>query len=150
MTTADAETFDARGTTDAIEHGDGFQPKFDADGLIGAIVIDRSSGDVLMFAYMNAESLRLTLATGEAHFWSRSRGKLWKKGEDSGNVLAVKDIRTDCDQDTLLLIADIAGEGVACHTGARSCFYRQLRLEPDRHSVRLIDIAAHSTAGNAD
>lgn len=86
------------------------------------------SGDVLMLAHMNAEALRLTVESGEAHFWSRSRSALWKKGETSGHVLRVADIRIDCDQDAVWLIVDPAGP--ACHTGERSCFYR--RIDGDR------------------
>src|SRR6185436_12698242 len=86
------------------------------------------TGDVLMFAWMNAEALAATLETRIAHFWSRSRGKLWKKGEDSGNTLSVVEARVDCDQDVLWLKVNVAGAGGACHTGARSCFYRTLPL----------------------
>jgi phosphoribosyl-AMP cyclohydrolase len=103
-----------------------FQPRFDADGLIGAIVTDASDGTVLMFAYMNAEALRLTQETGFAHFWSRSRKALWKKGETSGETLKVMEILTDCDQDILQVKAEPQGRGAACHTGRRSCFYRRV------------------------
>jgi phosphoribosyl-AMP cyclohydrolase len=96
--------------------------------LITAVATDRVSGDVLMLAHMNAEALRLTVESGEAHFWSRSRSALWKKGETSGHVLRVADIRIDCDQDAVWLIVDPAGP--ACHTGERSCFYR--RIDGDR------------------
>jgi phosphoribosyl-AMP cyclohydrolase len=99
-------------------------PKFDDAGLITAVVTDRASGEVLMVAHMDAEALAATIATREAHFWSRSRKMLWKKGETSGNILRVVDIRIDCDQDAVWLIVDPAGP--ACHTGARSCFYRQI------------------------
>ena len=95
--------------------------KFDSAGLIPAIVQDAASGEVLMVAWMNAESLRRTLETGEAHYWSRSRKKLWRKGEESGNVQRLCEIRTDCDKDTLLLRIVQVG-GAACHTGYRSCF----------------------------
>lgn len=108
-----------------LEEGSVFTPRFDEAGLIGAIVTDALDGGVLMFAYMNAEALRLTLETGEAHFWSRSRKSLWRKGETSGNRLLVKEIRTDCDQDVLWIAADLSGEA-ACHTGRRSCFYRRV------------------------
>jgi phosphoribosyl-AMP cyclohydrolase len=101
-----------------------FEPKFDASGLLSAIVQDAKTGEVLMFAFMDAEALAATRATGFAHFHSRSRGRLWKKGESSGNVLAVTDILVDCDQDALVLKVEPAGP--ACHTGARSCFYRRL------------------------
>ena len=103
-----------------------FQPRFDSDGLIPAIVTDAGDGTVLMFAHMNAEALKLTLDTGFAHFWSRSRGKLWKKGETSGELLAVSEVLTDCDQDVLQVKAVQQGRGAACHTGRRSCFYRRI------------------------
>jgi phosphoribosyl-ATP pyrophosphohydrolase/phosphoribosyl-AMP cyclohydrolase len=93
---------------------------FDANGLVPVVVQDRESGDVLMVAHADAEALRLTAETGFAHFWSRSRKALWKKGETSGHVLHVRDARVDCDRDTLLLVVDPAGP--ACHTGTRTCF----------------------------
>ena len=110
--------------SDARESGLALDPKYDANGLVTAVVTDRASGAVLMVAHMNAEALAATRASGEATFWSRSRGRLWKKGETSGNVLRVAEIRIDCDQDALWLIADPAGP--ACHTVALSCFYRRL------------------------
>jgi phosphoribosyl-AMP cyclohydrolase len=125
---APSELFAARGTPGEVEISLRFQPKFDSDGLIPAIVTDAGSGEVLMFAWMNAEALAATLETRTAHFWSRSRAKLWKKGEDSGNTLTVVEARTDCDQDVLWLKVNVQGAGVACHTGARSCFYRALSL----------------------
>ena len=104
------------------ETGTRLDPKFDANGLISAVASDRATGEVLMLAHMNREALDSTIATGEAHFWSRSRGALWRKGETSGNVLRVVELRIDCDQDAVWLIVDPAGP--ACHTGERSCFYR--------------------------
>lgn len=101
-----------------------FDPRYDSAGLITAIVTDATSGELLMVAHMNAEAFAATRATGEAHFWSRRRRALWRKGETSGNVLRVREIRLDCDQDAVQLIIDPAGP--ACHTGARSCFYRRL------------------------
>ncbi|EZP56711.1 MULTISPECIES: phosphoribosyl-AMP cyclohydrolase [Sphingomonas] len=98
-------------------------PKYDAAGLVTAVVTDRG-GALLMVAHMNAEALAATQASGEATFWSRSRARLWKKGETSGNVLRVVEMRIDCDQDALWIIADPAGP--ACHTGATSCFYRRI------------------------
>jgi phosphoribosyl-AMP cyclohydrolase len=98
--------------------------KFDDRGLIPAIVQDNSTGEVLMFAWMNAESLRRTQESGQAWFWSRSRQELWHKGATSGNTLTVHEIRKDCDGDVLLLKVDPAGP--TCHTGERSCFYREL------------------------
>jgi phosphoribosyl-AMP cyclohydrolase len=120
--------FAERGAPAEIECGLGFQPRFDSDGLMPAIVTDAASGEVLMFAWMNAEAIALTLQTRIGHFWSRSRRKLWKKGEESGNLLHVTEVRTDCDQDVLWLRVSVGGDGVACHTGARSCFYRSLPL----------------------
>lgn len=103
-----------------------FEPRFDSAGLIPAIVTDAGDGTVLMFAYMNAQSLKLTQETGYAHFWSRSRQSLWKKGETSGELLKVVEILTDCDQDVIQVKAEPQGKGVSCHTGRRSCFYRRL------------------------
>jgi len=120
--------FRKRGTSEEIEAGLGFAPKFDADGLIPAIVTDAETGDVVMFAWMNAEALSLTIETGIAHFWTRSRKKIWKKGEESGNTLAVREMRVDCDQDVVWLRVQVGGHGAACHTGQRSCFYRSVRL----------------------
>ena len=110
--------------TDDREHGAVLDPKWDANGLITGVVTDAGSGELLMVAHLNAEALRLTLETGEAHFWSRSRGRLWKKGETSGNVLRVIEVRIDCDQDALWLKVEAAGP--ACHTGERTCFYRRV------------------------
>ena len=110
--------------SDSIENGSTFTPKFDSNGLIGAIVQDHASGEVLMFAFMNAEALAQTRVTGLAHFWSRSRQAQWQKGESSGNVLRVEAILVDCDQDALVL--KVRPAGPACHPGERSCFYREL------------------------
>lgn len=98
--------------------------KFDERGLITAVVQHATTKEVLMVAWMNAESLQLTRTTGQAHFWSRSRGKLWHKGGTSGHIQRVREIRIDCDGDTLLLLVDPAGP--ACHTGEKSCFYQEL------------------------
>lgn len=108
-----------------------FTPRFDAHGLLSAVVVDTRSEQVLMVAFMDAEALEATRRTGLAHFHSRSRGRLWQKGENSGNMLAVEDILVDCDQDALVLRCRPAGP--TCHTGATSCFYRRLHgenLEP--------------------
>ena len=118
--------FPARTTHTDIELGKTLQPKFDADGLIPCIAQDVRTGEVVMFAFMNAESLAHTLTTGKATYWSRSRKKLWLKGEESGNVQLVKELRTDCDQDVLLIKVEQAGVGAACHNGYESCFYRRL------------------------
>lgn len=118
-----------------LEEGTAFTPKFDADGLVTAVVADARDGALLMVAHMNAEALSLTLQTGTAHYWSRSRGKLWKKGETSGNLQTVVELRTDCDQDAVLLKVEVAGHDATCHTGRRSCFYRTVML--DNGVVRL-------------
>jgi phosphoribosyl-AMP cyclohydrolase len=110
-----------------IEEGLAFTPKFDANGLISAVVTDAKSGDVLMVAHMNEEALRKTIASREAWYYSRSRKTLWKKGETSGHVQRVVELRVDCDQDALLLKIEQQGGG-ACHTGRRSCFYRAVPL----------------------
>jgi phosphoribosyl-AMP cyclohydrolase len=114
-----------------------FLPKLGPDGLIPAIVTDAKSGNVLMFAHMNEEALRATIASGVAHFWSRSRAKLWKKGEESGNIHNVREVRTDCDQDVLWLFVDVAGNGFACHTGETSCFYRRVISDDAAHGMVL-------------
>jgi phosphoribosyl-AMP cyclohydrolase len=114
-----------------IERGFRFQPQFDAAGLIPAIVSQAGTGEVLMFAFMTAEALALSLRTGEAHFWSRSRQRIWRKGEESANVLSILAMHTDCDQDTLWLEVTVGGSGVACHTMERSCFYRSVPLGGD-------------------
>lgn len=119
-----SDLFPPRGAHEEIEEGLAFAPKFDRDGLIGAIVTDAETGVVLMFAHMNAEALIATTTSGFAHFWSRSRGTLWRKGETSGHEMAVEEIRVDCDQDALWLKVRVAGTGAACHTGRKSCFYR--------------------------
>jgi phosphoribosyl-AMP cyclohydrolase len=126
--TQGSELFRARGSAADVERGDRFQPKFNADGLLPAIVSDAATGEVLMFAWMNADALAATIERGVAVFYSRSRGKLWMKGEESGNLLRVADLRTDCDQDVVALRVHVEGNGVACHTGARSCFYRSVQL----------------------
>ena len=108
-----------------IEQGTTFAPKFDSNGLLSAVVVDANTREILMLAFMDQAALDKTLETGLAHFHSRSRGRLWMKGESSGNVLTVEEIRVDCDQDALILIARPAGP--ACHTGEASCFYRRLK-----------------------
>ena len=110
-----------------IEEGLAFTPKFDRDGLVTAVVTDAASGEVLMVAHMNADAIAKTVATGEAWYYSRSRRKLWKKGEESGHVQRVIEVRTDCDQDAVVLKVEQQGGG-ACHTGRRSCFYRAVPL----------------------
>jgi phosphoribosyl-AMP cyclohydrolase len=107
-----------------LEHGSAVTPRFDANGLIACVATHAQTGEVLMLAWMNAEALRLTLDTGQAHYFSRSRQALWKKGETSGQVQIVRELRIDCDQDAVWIKVEPQGDGGACHTGARSCFYR--------------------------
>ena len=128
MAGTSAPPFAQRGTPAEIEAGRTFMPKFDAAGLIPAVATDADTGDVLMFAWMNAEALQRTLEKSEAHFFSRSRGRLWRKGEESGNTMRVTEVRTDCDQDAIWLRVRLQGKGAACHTGQYSCFYRRVPL----------------------
>jgi len=120
-------SFAAREGVD-IEEGEVFAPKFGKGGVLPVVVTDVHSGEVLMLAYMNTLALARTIETGEAHYWSRSRGKLWRKGETSGNTQEVVEVRTDCDQDAIWLKVRMHGSGGCCHTGRRSCFYRAVPL----------------------
>jgi phosphoribosyl-AMP cyclohydrolase len=120
----------------ALEESAELSPRFDAAGLITAVVTDAGDGSVLMLAHMNDQALRLTIETGIAHYWSRSRDSLWKKGETSGNLQTVEEIRVDCDQDAVLLKVRVAGAEATCHTGRRSCFYRKVLAENGQ--VRLV------------
>ena len=119
--------FPQRGSTEEVEEGRAFAPKFDADGLVTCVVTDAQSGDVLMVAHMNAQALQQTIATGEAYYFSRSRQSLWRKGESSGHRQCVVEMRIDCDQDAVWIKVEQEGAG-ACHTGRRSCFYRAVPL----------------------
>ena len=123
--TAEQPLFPPRGDRTQIEEGDQFTPGFSARGLINAVAVDATTGEVLMVACMNAEALARTMETGEAVYYSRSRDKLWHKGEQSGHVQKVRQILTDCDQDVLVLKVDQVG-GACCHVGYRSCFYREV------------------------
>ena len=121
-----------------IETGTRFTPRFDEHGLVTCVVTDSRDGTVLMVAYMNADAIGRTIESGEAWFWSRSRKALWRKGETSGNTLRAEELLVDCDQDALLLKVSVGGDGVACHTGRRSCFYRSHPLrQPDADLVFL-------------
>ena len=126
--------FQPRGTKEQIENGTELMPKFDQNGLIPAIAVDHQSNEILMVAYMNAESLAKTLALNEAVYWSRSRNELWHKGATSGQIQTVQEIWIDCDQDCLILKVVQAGDG-ACHTGHRSCFYRKLINTPSHFQL---------------
>ncbi len=119
-----SEDFPTLAAKDELEQGAILAPRFDASGLIAAVATHADTGEVLMLAWMNAEALRRTLDTGEAHYFSRSRQALWKKGETSGQVQQVTEVRVDCDQDAVWLKVRPQGDGGACHTGQRSCFYR--------------------------
>ena len=110
--------------TNDREQGSTLDPKYDSNGLVTAVATHFETGKLLMLAHMNADALAKTIESGEAWFWSRSRGRLWKKGESSGHVLSVCEMRVDCDQDAIWLIVDPAGP--ACHTGEASCFYRRV------------------------
>lgn len=120
-----------------LEEGGAFAPRFDAAGLIVCVTVEASTNEPLMLAYMNAESLRLTLETGVAHYWSRSRNELWRKGDTSGQTQRVVEMRVDCDQDAILLRVEAGGDGGACHTGRKSCFYRA--VEPSTGALKFID-----------
>ncbi|KQS63299.1 phosphoribosyl-AMP cyclohydrolase [Rhizobium sp. Leaf371] len=111
-----------------VEEGVVFTPRFDGHGLVTAVVTDAADGMLLMVAHMNAEALALTVETGIAHYYSRSRKALWKKGETSGNLQTVIELRTDCDQDAVWLRVKVAGHDATCHTGRRSCFYRSVDI----------------------
>jgi phosphoribosyl-AMP cyclohydrolase len=117
-----------------------FLPKYDANGLITAIAQDAVTNTILMVAHMNAEALALTLSTGIAHYWSRSRASLWKKGETSGNFQRVLEMRVDCDQDVILLKVKVKGDGTSCHTGRESCFYRVVVRDDGKHHLSFITI----------
>ena len=133
---AEQSIFAQRSSTEAVEEGLAFAPKFDADGLVTCVATDAKTGDVLMVAHMNAEALARTIESGEAWYFSRSRRALWRKGESSGHVQRVTEMRVDCDQDAVLIKVEQAGPG-ACHTGRRSCFYRAVPLgkAPDKSLV---------------
>jgi phosphoribosyl-AMP cyclohydrolase len=124
---ADPAVFAARGSTQEVEEGRALAPKFDGDGLLTCVATDMRTGDVLMVAHMNAEALRRTIASGEAWYYSRSRQTLWRKGESSGHVQRVVEMRVDCDQDAVWIKVAQDGPG-ACHTGRRSCFYRAVPI----------------------
>ena len=124
---SDGYEFSERGSTRQIEEGAQLAPKFDADGLLTCVATDAASGELLMVAHMNAEAFARTIESGEAWYFSRSRQKLWRKGESSGHGQRVVEMRVDCDQDAVWIKVEQAGPG-ACHTGRRSCFYRAVPL----------------------
>ncbi|WP_131194793.1 phosphoribosyl-AMP cyclohydrolase [Lichenihabitans psoromatis] len=132
--------FDAPGDKASLEEGTGFTPRFDAAGLITCVTTEHGTGTVLMVAHMNAEALSRTLQTGIVHYWSRSRNELWRKGDTSGQTQTLVTMRTDCDQDALLLIVEVGGDGHCCHTGRHSCFYRDVSFGPSAADVRLAPV----------
>jgi phosphoribosyl-AMP cyclohydrolase len=119
------------GDNAALEEGLELRPRFDRDGLLTTVAVDAATGDVLMVAHMNEESLARTIETGEAWYWSRSRQALWHKGETSGQIQRIVEIRVDCDQDALLLRVEVGGDGGCCHTGRPSCFYRRIERDEE-------------------
>jgi phosphoribosyl-AMP cyclohydrolase len=118
-----------------------FAPLFGSDGLVTAVVTDVADGELLMVAHMNPEALALTIETGVAHYYSRSRQKIWKKGETSGNLQTVSEMRTDCDQDAIWLKVSVAGHEATCHTGRRSCFYRVVGNQDGAATLKIVDEA---------
>ena len=126
MNPSPSTLFPSPGSKAELEEGTVLSPRFGADGLITCITTDVATGEILMVAHMNAEALARTIETGEAWYWSRSRGELWHKGQTSGEIQASSEMRVDCDQDALLLKVQVAGDGGCCHTGRRSCFYRKV------------------------
>lgn len=138
-----AFVFDAPSDKKTLEEGLSFTPKFDDHGLVTAVVTDARDGELLMVAHMNAEAIALTLETGIGHYFSRSRGKIWKKGESSGNLQTVKEVRVDCDQDAIWLKVEVAGHDATCHTGRRSCFYRTAQAVDGKASLTIADDHRH-------
>jgi len=136
MSATSSNSFPAPGSKAGLEEGTVLSPRLGADGLITCVTTDFATGEILMVAHMNAESLARTIETGEAWYWSRSRGELWHKGATSGQIQTVKEMRVDCDQDALLLKVQVAGDGGCCHTGRRSCFYR--KVETSGSEPRLV------------
>ncbi|PZQ46793.1 MAG: phosphoribosyl-AMP cyclohydrolase [Micavibrio aeruginosavorus] len=127
--------------TSATDETKVLSPNYNKDGLIAAIAQDLLTREILMLAWMNEEALQKTLQTGEAHYWSRSRGQLWHKGATSGSIQRVKEIRIDCDQDAVVLLVEQTGEG-ACHTGRPSCFYRKIDKANEEQPTALIFLDA--------
>ena len=120
-----------------VEEGAVLMPRFGPDGLVTCVATDADTGEVLMVAHMNADALAKTIETGEAWYWSRSRGELWHKGATSGQIQSVEEMRIDCDQDAVWIKVRVAGDGGCCHTGRRSCFYRRVLAPGDGEPTRL-------------
>jgi phosphoribosyl-AMP cyclohydrolase len=132
-----SSVFQGRTSIEQVEEGQALAPKFDAQGLIACVTTDAQTGEVLMLGYMNAEALQKTMATREAHYWSRSRQLLWHKGASSGLVQEVVEMRVDDDQDAIWLRVRVAGNGASCHVGYRSCFYRA--VEGNDGALRFVE-----------
>ena len=129
--------FGNRKSVEEVEEGNELQPKFDSQGLIPAITVEYSSNEILMHGYMNEEALRLSIETKKAHYWSRSRKSIWKKGEVSGLYQTIKQIKIDDDQDCIILFVHLEGLQASCHVGYKSCFYREISKENDHFSDKL-------------
>ena len=129
--------FGNRKSVEEVEEGNELQPKFDSQGLIPAITVEYSSNEILMHGYMNEEALRLSIETKKAHYWSRSRKSIWKKGEISGLYQTIKQIKIDDDQDCIILFVDLEGLQASCHVGYKSCFYREISKKNDNFSGEL-------------
>ncbi|MAT32544.1 MAG: phosphoribosyl-AMP cyclohydrolase [Rickettsiales bacterium] len=129
--------FGNRKSVEEVEEGNELQPKFDNQGLIPAITVEYNSNEILMHGYMNEEALRLSIETKKAHYWSRSRKSIWKKGEVSGLYQTIKQIKIDDDQDCIILFVDLEGLQASCHVGYKSCFYREISKKNDNFSGEL-------------
>ncbi|MFL2675984.1 MAG: phosphoribosyl-AMP cyclohydrolase [Alphaproteobacteria bacterium] len=129
--------FGNRKSVEEVEEGNELQPKFDNQGLIPAITVEYNSNEILMHGYMNEEALRLSIETKKAHYWSRSRKSIWKKGEVSGLYQTIKQIKIDDDQDCIILFVDLEGLQASCHVGYKSCFYREISKKNDNFSGKL-------------
>ena len=129
--------FGNRKSVEEVEEGNELQPKFDIQGLIPAITVEYNSNEILMHGYMNEEALRLSIETKKAHYWSRSRKSIWKKGEVSGLYQTIKQIKIDDDQDCIILFVDLEGLQASCHVGYKSCFYREISKKNDNFSGKL-------------
>ena len=129
--------FGNRKSVEEVEEGNELQPKFDNQGLIPAITVEYNSNEILMHGYMNEEALRLSIETKKAHYWSRSRNSIWKKGEISGLYQTIKQIKIDDDQDCIILFVDLEGLQASCHVGYKSCFYREISKKNDNFSGKL-------------
>lgn len=142
MTPSDSDArFPSPASAAEVEEGRRLSPKFDRDGLVTAVVVEAATRELLMVAHMNAEALERSITSGVAHYWSRSRKTLWKKGETSGQIQRIVEMRVDCDQDAIMLAVEVGGDGGCCHTGRKSCFYRAIPLGDAKAALRFVDDA---------